>query len=182
MNTTFDQHGINHMTVAISREMTPRGRARHADSDTLFFGGPQPSEADTREMCGFALRKNWQVIRAAFDPADPHAGPIGFDAAITDGVAETFGLMRGRLWKRDRDSAAVLVFPETAAKVRLNAKGKLVVGEMKGNFDERGYDLARQAVVARAARKPGGVPVISPMGRTTVVFDMAALADTFAAA
>lgn len=178
----FDQHAINHLTVAVGIEMTPGGRGRHALGDTLFMGGLTPSEDDARALGTFGERKNWKVIFPSFDPSEVATGPIGYHAVVTDGVADTVVLTDGRLWKRDRRSAAVLHFPGIQAVVKLSSKGRLIVRGTDGAYAEEGYELARQAVRARAATRPGKVPVVSPIGGMLTVLDMDALADSFALA
>lgn len=39
MKTAFDQHAMNHVIVAINCKMTPLGKKRHADANTMFMGG-----------------------------------------------------------------------------------------------------------------------------------------------
>lgn len=182
MTTNFDQNGINHMTTAISREMTPQRRARHADADTIFMGGPPPSDADQTELAMFGLRKNYKIIFPSFDPADVARGPVGYHAVVTDGLAETVILSGGRLWKRDRRSEAVLLFPDLKAVVKLSAKGRLVVRAMAGQYHDHGYDLARESITPGAARKPGNAPVVSAIGSLVTVLDLKTLGGMFAAA
>ena len=182
MNPTFDQHGINHATVAISREMTPQGGKRHADADTLFFGGSRPTPAEQTELVNFGLRKNYKLVFASFDPANPQAGPLAFDVVVTDGLDQSIGLTGGRLWKRDRRSPAILVFGELNAIIKMSAKGRLIVREMTGRYHDQGYDYALEAVLARAARKPGHVPVVAPIGTLVTVLDVKTMAATFEAA
>ncbi|MDY7524580.1 hypothetical protein [Sphingomonas sp. 10B4] len=68
------------------------------------------------------MSKNWNIVFVSFDPADPGAGPTGFHTVVTDGLKQSCVLQRGRLWKKDRRSAAILLFPETQIAVRLNTK------------------------------------------------------------
>ncbi len=180
--TGFDQHAVNDMTVAVSIEMTPGGRGRHPLGDTLFMGGLAPSHDDARALGAFGERKNWKVVLPWFDPSDIGAGPVGYHAVVTDGISDTVVLTDGRLWKRDRRSAAVLHFPGIQAVVRLSSKGRLMVSGMRGGYAEEGYGIARQAVAARAATSPGKVPVVSAVGGMVAVLDMGALADSFALA
>lgn len=182
MNNAFDQLGINEMTVAIGHEMTPDAGRRHALADTLFIGGTLPSAAGQNDLANFGLSKNWKVIFPSFDPAAPKAGPVGFHAVITDGLTQSIVLQDGRLWKRDRRSPAILLFPSTGAKLRINAKGRLVVSKMAEWYPELGYDFALQAVLARAARKPGNIPVVSTIGGIMAVIDMQSMQSMFAAA
>ena len=182
MTTTFDQHAINDMTVAIHREMTPQGRDQHADRDVLFMGGQRPSNTDQDALARFGLNKNYNMIFPSFDPGDPAAGPVAFHAVITDGLEQSFVLSGGRLWKRDRRSPAVLLFPGIQAVVKLSSKSRLTVLEMKGQLHDHGYELALEAVRARASRKPGRAPVVSPIGGMLTVLDITRLSATFAAA
>lgn len=183
MHPSFDPHAINHATVAVSLEMALKGGKRPAHRDTLFFGGRTPSDDERSALAGFALRKNYNLIFASFDPgADPLAGPTGFDAVVTDGATQSIGLKDGRLWKRDRRGPAVLLFAGVGALIRISAKGHLVVQMMKGRYHDQGYEFAREAVRTASARKPGHVPVVSPTGTLTTVFDVRSLARTFEAA
>lgn len=182
MLNNFDHVSINHATVALCREMTPDGRARHPDADTVFFGGPNLSDAERSELADFGMKKNYQMIFASFDPSNPDAGPVAFHAVVTDGVRQSYALANGRLWKRERRSSAELIFAEIDAIVKLSAKGRLVVREMKGPYHDHGYDLARDAVLARAARKPGRVPVVAPIGSIITVTDITTVQGMLAAA
>lgn len=178
MTSQFDQHAINHMVAAIQREMTPQG-GRDTEMDTLFFGGAQPTEAEQDELGKFGFRKNYKIVHASFDLADVERGPLGFHVVVTDGLTQSIVLQDGRLWKRDRRSQAVLLFAGTHAFIRLSSKGRLVVREMHGRHHDHGYDLARDAVLARAGRKPGRVPVVSPIGSLVTVLDIRSLSKTF---
>lgn len=100
---------------------------------------------------------------------------------ITDGIAETIILFDGRLWKRDRSCPAILLFPGTRVVVRLSAKGRMTVREMRGQYSDHGYELALEAVLARAARQPGTAPVVSPIGGLLTVLDMKTMSAMFAA-
>lgn len=178
----LDQHAINHMTVAVACEMTPGNPNAHALGNTLFMGGPRPSESDARAIGAFGERKNYNIVFPSFQGPDVEAGPDGYHAVVTDGVAETFVLSDGRLWRRDRRSPAVLVFAGIQAVVKLSLKGRMIVRGMTGGYAEEGFELARRTVVARAAQKPGKVPVVSPIGGMAFVLDMGTLAETFALA
>lgn len=182
MSQSFDQHAINHATVAVRLEMTPRGGKREADCDTLFFGGPPPTEIDQDRLGQFGLSKNYHVVFASFDPADPAAGPVGFHAVITDGETKAMVLQGGRLWKADRRSPAVLLFAGAGILLKLSAKGRLVTRPIGGEHHQQGFELAREAVAARAAGEPGGVSVVSNIGDLVTVLDGRALMTAFDAA
>lgn len=179
MTCQLDHHATNHMTAAIDREMSPAGR-RRPDADTIFMGITPPSDADQNALARFGLDKNYKMILPSFDAADPARGPVDFHAVVTDGLTESIILAGGRLWKRDRRSPSVLLFPDAGIVVRVNSKGRLVVRGMTGRFHDHGYELAREAVLARAARKPGRAPVVSWIGTQVAVLDIVALRDTFA--
>lgn len=179
MTTDFDQHAMNHMIVAINREMTPLGKKRHADANTLFMGGGYPTEGEQNALARFGLSKNWNVVFVSFDPADPGAGPIGIHTVVTDGLTQSIVLQRGRLWKKDRRSAAILLFPESQIAVRLDSKGRLVVGAMASQHHDHGYDLALESIVAVAGRKPGRVPVVGPVGSLVTVQDITTMQHAF---
>lgn len=174
MTGEFDQHAINHMVAAIQREMTPKG-GRDTERDTLFFGGGRPSEAEQDELGMFGLRKNCNIVHASFNLTGVARGPAAFHVVVTDGLTQSVVLRNGRLWKRDRRSQAVLVFPDTRAVVKLSSKGRMVVREMTGRHHDHGYDLAGDAVLVRSGRKPGHVPVVSPIGSLMTVLDIRAL-------
>ena len=179
MTTAFDQHGINHMTVALSREMAFNGGKRHADADTLFIGGSRPSGADENALARFGLNKNYKIIYPYFDTADVSAGPIGFHAVVTDGLTESIILTSGRLWKRDRRSQAILLFPDAKIVVKMSSKGRLLVRGMAGQFHDHGYDLALESLIGRASSKPGHIPIVSSIGCLPTVLDVRTMAATF---
>jgi hypothetical protein len=181
MNTEYDTCVINHMITAISHEMVPpRGRPQPY-ADTLFMGGPTLSETERNELALHGQSKNWKIIFPCFDPAQVSAGPIGFDAVITDGIAQTIVLCDGRLWKRDRHSPAVLIFAGSELIVKLSGGGRLIVRQMRGRYHDHGYEIAREAVLRRAAKNPGTVPVIAAIRGLTAVMDMKTLSTAFAA-
>lgn len=182
MTTDFDTVAINHMTVAISKEMSRTPARRHADFNTLFLGGGHATERDLEALADFGLRKNWQVIYPVFDPANATAGPVNFHVVATDGMTEAFYGMNGRLWKRDRRCPAILVFADADLVVRLNGKGQLVAEPMKGRYHDHGYELASEAIAVRAARKPGKAPVVGPIGSLMTVQDIDLLVAAFDAA
>ena len=151
MITALDQHAMNHMIVAINREMMPFGTKRHTAADTLFMGGAYPTETEQNALGHFGFNKNWNLVFLSFDPIDPGAGPIGIHTVVTDGQTQSIILQRGRLWKKDRRSAALLLFEETEIAVRLNSKGRLIVGAMARQYHDHGYDLALESARGYAA-------------------------------
>jgi hypothetical protein len=180
MNTDFDHHGINHMITAISQEMDRGAGKSREDCDTLFIGGPVPSDLNQKELGSFGLRKNWQLIYPSFDTADTSRGPKTFHVVVTDGLAEYFVLQDGRLWKNDRRSQAVLVFNDAGVVVRITGRGRLHVGAAKKRFHDHGYDIALEAVTARAVREPGHIPVFSTIGSLPTVLDITTMNQVFA--
>ena len=182
MTMKFDTHAINHMAVAVQREMTPKRSGGQPETDTLFMGGGTPSPADEIELGLFGQSKNYKIVFSSFEPSNVAQGPIGFRAVVTDGIAETLILINGRLWKRDRRSPAVLLFPDAGVLIKMSAKGRLMARPMGGNHHDEGYELALSSVRERAARAPGHIPILAPIGSMPIVLDMRSFADTFAAA
>ncbi len=180
MNTVFDQHAMNHMITAISHEMSAPTRKRRPECDTLFIGGPVPSDRDQHELAQFGLRKNWKIVYPSFDAADPLRGPVTYHVVVTDGLTETMVLKDGRLWKKDRRSQAVIVFAELGITIKVSSKGRLVVRGMAGRYHDHGYDLALDAVTKRAAREPGHIPVVSTIGMLPTVLDIHTMNQVFA--
>ena len=178
MTSQFDQHAINHMVAAIKHEMTPCG-GRDTEMDTLFFGGRLPTEAEQNDLGMFGLRKNYKIIHASFDLEDVVRGPVAFHVVVTDGLKQSLVVQDGRLWKRDCRSQAVLVFPNSGMVIKRSSKGRLLVRGMSGRHHDHGYDIARDAVLARAGRKPGSVPVVSPIGSLMTVLDIRAMNKMF---
>lgn len=177
MAYAIDQYTMNHMIVALGGEMTPLGAKpdTNVDADTLFIGGARLTDADQASLARFGLDKNYKVIFPTFELDDPHAGPVGFHVVVTDGLTRVTTLRDGRLWKRDRRTPAVLVFPEIGAVVKLNVKGQMVVHDMQGQFHDHGYDLALSAVRARASKRPGTLPIVSTIGSMLAVLDAATM-------
>ncbi len=180
MNSTFDSHGINDMTVAVCQEMTSRSRCRNSNVDTVFLGGPAPSNADEVELAKFGRSKNYRMIFVSFDPSKPHDGPCGFHAVLTDGLTQALAIPDGRLWKRDSRSPAVLLFPALGAMLKVDSEDCLIFHDMAGDYPESGFDLARTAVLARAARNPGKAPVVPQIGALMTVFDVDTVSAVFA--
>ena len=179
MNTAFDTTSMNHMITAICHEMRGASRKTHPDCDTLFIGGPPPSDRDQHALAQFGLSKNWKVVYPSFDPADPMRGPVGCYVVVTDGLTETVILTDGRLWKNDRRSMTVIVFAELGITVRVSSKGRLVVRGMVGRYHDHGYDLALEGVATRAARRPGHSTVISSIGQLPTVCDIRTMSQMF---
>ena len=180
MNTMLDQHAVNHATVALRQEMTPRQGLRHRELDTLFLGGPSTTEADRTSLGKFGFDKNYKLVVASFDPAEEVTAPTGYDVVVTDGQTQWIALSGGRLWKRDRRTPAILIFAisaTTLATVKISAKGRMLIGDGRGRFADEGFERARMSVAARTAAKPGTTPVVSPMGSSSVVLDCAAFVD-----
>jgi hypothetical protein len=179
MNTASDQHAMNHMITAISHEMSAPTRKPRPECDTLFIGGPVPSDRDQHELAQFGLRKNWKIVYPSFD-ADPARGPVAYHVVVTDGLTETMILRDGRLWKNDRRSKAIIVFAEFGLVIKVSSKGRLVARGMAGRYHDHGYDLALEAVTTRAARKPGHIPVVSTIGMLPTVLDIHTMNQVFA--
>ncbi|MGP7795645.1 hypothetical protein [Sphingomonas sp. CLY1604] len=181
MTDQLDIHAVNHVTVAINREMSPLGRP-HPDTDTLFMGGTPPTKADEDALGRFACSRNYKIVYPAFDATSEKMLPTTVDVVVTDGLARTILLRGGRLWKRAKRDAAVLMFADTRLTVSLDAKGRLKISRMPIRIDERGYETALAAVAARATTELGGAPVVSRIGGLITVLDANALLDTFAKA
>lgn len=179
MNTAFDTTIMNHMVTAVSHEMRGPSRKTHPECDTLFIGGPPPSEIDQHALAQFGLSKNWKVVYPSFDPADPLAGPVACHVVVTDGLTETRVLKDGRLWKNDRRSMTMILFAELGITIRISSKGRLVVRGMVGRYHDHGYDLALEGIATRAARRPGHVAVISSIGQLPTVLDIRTMNQMF---
>lgn len=181
LQLAFDHHAINHATVAIREAMSPACPTSRADTDTLFMGGPALTDAERQRLARFALDKNYKIVFAVFGD-DVGAGPTDIHAVVTDGTEQAIGIPGGRLWMQDQRSPVVLVLADVGALVGFDAAGRMQIREMCGSYHEDGYELARSAVIRRAASKPGRAPVIGPVGSLITVMDMLAFSDTFAAA
>lgn len=162
--------------------MMPSSRSSNVDADVLFMGGSKPSEAQERDLAAFGLRKNYKIIFAACDATDAGRSPSTYHAVITDGVEEAVALRNGRLWKRDRRTAFIILFPDDQVLVKISAKGRMIVRAMASRYDAQGYVLADQGVLARAALQPGHGSVVAPVGNLVTVLDAKDFAATFAAA
>ncbi|USU10712.1 hypothetical protein NF701_08950 [Sphingomonadaceae bacterium OTU29THOMA1] len=173
--------GINHMTVALQMEMAPSSKNRHTEPDVLFMGGGRLSDADERALAGLGMRKNYNLVYATCATVDARSTPSTYHAVVTDGLTQAYILSNGRLWKRDRRSASILIFADTQAVIKISGKGCIVVRPMAGQYHDHGFDLALDGLAARGARKPGHVPVVMPVGEVTAMIDVRALAATFAA-
>lgn len=180
MKNSFDNHLVNHAIVALSLEMNPKGYT--AESDALILGGERLTVADHASLVRLATTKNYNLIFASFAFPCLDVQPISYDAVITDGETRSMVLSGGRLWKQDRRTPAMLIFPDAGESVKISRKGRLVATGMKAQYHDHGFDLAREAVAARSARSPGQVPVVSQIGGIKVIFDTGTLARTFAAA
>lgn len=182
MTQLIDPATINHMTVALRLEMTPSSRSCNADADVLFMGGASPSEADERDIAAFGLRKNYNIIFAVYDGDVEGSTPSAYHAVVTDGINQAVPLKNGRLWKRDRRGASILLFPNEQAVIKVSAEGRMIVRKMASRYHDQGYDLAAQGVAARAARQPGHGPVVATVGDLVTVSDIKDVAATFVAA
>lgn len=178
----FESHLINHMTVALRCEMTPGCRPHGPLGDTLFLGVVQPGRADLQELARFGESRNYKVILPQFAVGNATAGPLGYSVVVTDGVADTVLLNGARLWKREPGRASVLLIPAIGAEVGLDTKGLMKVRAARGDYPEAGLDLAHASLLARAASKPGKLPVVSQLGGLLMVNDFDRMADTLRAA
>ena len=182
MNKAFDTESINHMVTAISHEMCKPGSKPSPQADTLFIGGPLPSDDEQTALAKFGLSKNWKVVYPAFDPADAMRGPVTFHVVVTDGLTESLVVQHGRLWKRDRKTPAILVFADAGLIIKVNSKGRLFVRAMTDRHHDHGYDLALKAVTERAGRQRGGVAVMTSIGMLPTVTDITTMNLMFASA
>ncbi len=182
MNTLRNSFAVNHMITALQIGMSPTSDLHNAETDVLFMGGGVLSEIDERTLAGFGLRKNYNIIYATCETLDARPAPSTYHAVITDGQTQAYILSNGRLWKRDRKSASLLVFADTQAVIKISRKGRIVVTPMAGRYHDHGYDLAHTDVAARTAREPGHAPVVAPVGNITTVMDAKAFVAMFAAA
>lgn len=181
MPFVFDTQAINHMTVAVRAEMTVPNK-RSDTGDTLFIGGTPVNDFDRTQLALFGMRKNYKIVYSSFGGADAFQGPTGIHVVVTDGLTQSTVLHGGRLWKRDPRSRAVLMFAGHGVVVFLDARGRMKVRRVPANPDAQGFETAREAVIRRAAAKPGGVPVLSPIGGLSTVLDIGALNDMLAQA
>ena len=172
-HATFDSDGINHVVCAMQLEMgtTPGHAGRNPN--VLFLGGPQVTDVDA--LCEFSLSKNWSLFFASVDVADPAAGLMDVRAVVTDGVTQAATIAGGRLWKRDKNSPSVLLFPNVGALAKVTSKGRILIREMTGTYGDEGYELARAALAARCATRPGQMPVVGPVGVMPSVLDVRTL-------
>lgn len=157
------------MTAAIAHEMAPEDVLHGETADTLFFGGARPNRTDYEALADFGLRKNYKLVVPAFDPARPSRGPIGFCVVITDGLEESLALRAGKLWKRNAEEAAVLIFKKLRAVVGVDRDGRLSVSEMRGPYPSVGYVRAMTAVRSGLAHAASGARLVTTIGTMPVV-------------
>ena len=179
---TYDHQGINNVTVALGREMMPQNCSKGSEPDVLFVGGAEPTEAQALDLVSFGLRKNYHLVFAAFDPASPQNGPITLTLFATDGHTQAVTLRGCRLWKRNRQTPSVLLVPDDRVLVKVSSKRRLVIRQMKGTHDDRGFELAQEALLARAASQPGRAAILGQIGSMIVVQDVEAFIGTMQAA
>jgi hypothetical protein len=180
--TDFDGQLINHMTVAVRCEMTP-GRRRHGPlGDTMFLGALQPSKADLHALARFGESRNYKIILPHFDAGDVGAGPLAYSVVVTDGMSDTVVFEGARLWKRSPDRASVLLIPAIGAEIGIDTRGLMKVREARDAYPDSGFALAQASVIARAASKPGKLPVMSQLGGMMVVNDFNRMVDGMKAA
>lgn len=173
---------INHATVVLQMEMALISRRRQIEPNVLFMGGGALSDTDERALAELGLRKNYNLVYATCATGDAHSRPSTFHAVATDGTTQAYVLSDGRLWRRDRSSASILIFANAQAVIAIGGKGRIVVRPMARRYHDHGYDLAMEALASRIASRPGHVPVVMPVGEVTAMIDVRALAATFAAA
>jgi len=174
----FDSKGINDMICALQLEMGSTPGEQQRETNVLFMGGPDLTDDDQKELGQNAVNQNWSALFSSFDVTNPTAGPLDIFAAVTDGrISTTVG--GGRLWKRDRKSRIVVLFPALQMKLKLTLKGRLFVGEMRGQYHDHGYELARGALLERASTSPGHSPVLSTIGQFPTIMDVRTLAMAF---
>lgn len=178
----LDQYAVNNMICALQLEMGSSPSEPGRDHDALFMGGSDVNAADEDALGSFAVDKNWHILLASFDPADPTAGPVDFRAVITDGLTKSVIMAGGRLWKKDRRSNTVILFPKARSVLKLTTKGRLVVGPISGRRHDHGYELARMSLASHAAKCPGGVPLVAPVGGLLTIMDARTLTMMFKAA
>jgi len=178
----IDQHQINSLICAVEAELTSRAGKRCKQADFLIMGGGQLSGAGRDSLASFACQKNWNLLYAAVNTAQPVNGfaadAIEFSCFVTDGFTSTAVLSGGKLWKRERTTAAILIFPQHSLSIRVNAKGKLTDRKLADRYHDHGHDLARDAVLRRVSSAKNRMPVLGTIGNAMVVHDLEMIART----
>lgn len=173
---TINQFKINPLICAVESELTARLGKRRNEANFLMMGGGTLSPAEMDALATFACQKNWNLLHAATNTTDPVNGfvngEIEFTCVVTDGFTSTAILSGGKLWKRDRSSAAMLLFPQHRVAARLNSKGLLSARKFADRYHDQGYDLAKDAVLQRLPGSGDTTPVITMIGAALVVHDV----------
>jgi hypothetical protein len=179
VTTILDPHSVNHATVAVRNEMTLRGKKDGSECNALFLGGLTPSDVDETALGEFAITKNYNLVFASFDPDVAPSTPTGYHVIATDGLTQAMVVRNGRLWKGDRRSRTLLLFPDAKMLFRFDSKGRISMRELKGQYHDHGYELASEELARSSATSPGHIPIVSPIGQLVTILDVKALRDAF---
>lgn len=182
MTLSLNHIQLNHLIRALGEEMRSAKGKRPIDADTLFIGGGLPRDIDLKSLEQFGQNKNYKIVFGSVAPGASGAQLDRIDVVLTDGVSDSAILSNGRLWKRNARSPVIIIFTHLGVSIRLSGKDRLGVNKLTGRYHDHGYDLARVAVQARAAKRPGTNPVLTTVGELPIVMDMQTLQHSFEAA
>lgn len=176
----IDQHGVNAVLCAVEAELGGRATKKGNKPDALLMGGGRLCPADERELALLASRTNWDILYVAMDKTQPletlTSGDLEFSFFSTDGVTQTCVLTHGRIWKRDRQSQARLIFMNKgAAEIRIKASGAFALRELKASPRNEGFRLARTSIEDRIGRVQTIAPVLGSIGHALIVYDIRTL-------
>ncbi|MEP2722590.1 hypothetical protein [Roseibium sp.] len=176
----IDQHGVNSVLCAIEAELAARPVKKGNKPDAILMGGGRLCSNDVRELAHFACRKNWNILYAAMDEIKPlealASGDLEFSYFSTDGVSETAVLTKGKIWKRDRQSHARLIFGgKEGCEIWMKASGSFAVRDLKAAPSDQGFHLSRASIKDRMDRPRRMAPVVTSIGQALLVYDMMTL-------
>jgi hypothetical protein len=177
----IDQNRVNTVLCAIEAELGARATKNGNKPQALLLGGGRLSPTDVQELAILACRKDWDILYVAMDETQPFdalaAGDIEFSYFSTDGVSTTAVITNGKMWKRDDQSQARLVFDGAngSSEIWMKASGYFAVRDREAPPAEAGFGLAITCIQKRLEQAGPTFPVISSFGEAFIVFDMKTL-------
>ncbi len=176
-NSNIDQHSVNQVLCDVEALLAARAIKRGNGLDAVVMGGGELSETGVQELTSFANAKNRELLHVAMDQARPFEtlaqGNLNFTYFAPGVVTGISFICGGRIWKRDPNSQARLIFNNgNAVELTVKSNGRFRGRLGSGAYDCEGFCFAKQALQKRLVMKRSSPPALSWVGTTPVVFGL----------
>lgn len=174
--STIEERGVNAILRGVEAELGSLAVRRGRKLKTLVMGGEFLNDTSRGDLARFACEKNWDILYVAMNPERPNdtlaACEIEVAYFATDGLDNTAVMVGGRLWKRNGQEAARLLFPRQEMEIKAKANGLFSARAIKAQYQDDGFYRARDAIQRRMANDRSSLPVQTTIGASHVVYDI----------